>query len=328
MNASSDLVATARRLAAHHHDGQVDKAGQPYLGHIERVAERVGHLEPEVVATALLHDILEDTDVTADDLAAAGIPAAVIDAVVLLTKTGGPLHTYYEAIREHPVALAVKLADIADNSDPARLAQLAPDVRERLTNKYANAVEALRVFNIHVDRQQPPTLTFDDTGGDPILSYRPDEGGWVLHVQYYAPATVSSQPRCPRYRMDVAEFDEVDEALSKAQKRLRGGLPDVDMLELGKVRLRSVRGSSLTATLRQNGSLSIFGHDFGASEYEYWYKIEAEHVPALALKLGGIPGDDILLVLREHYLGDNALRLGPAIRDSGIKYGFSNWVSY
>ena len=88
MNASSDLVATARRLAAHHHDGQVDKAGQPYLGHIERVADRVSHLEPEVVATALLHDILEDTDVAADDLAAAGIPAAVIDAVVLLTKTG------------------------------------------------------------------------------------------------------------------------------------------------------------------------------------------------------------------------------------------------
>ena len=49
MNANSDLVAVARRLAAHQHDGKVDKAGQPYLGHIERIADRVSHLEPQVV---------------------------------------------------------------------------------------------------------------------------------------------------------------------------------------------------------------------------------------------------------------------------------------
>jgi (p)ppGpp synthase/HD superfamily hydrolase len=139
----TDLVATARRLAEMHHDGQLDKAGAPYIGHILRVADRVSHLDPEVIAAALLHDILEDTAATAADLAAAGIPATVIEAVVLLTKTGGPLEDYYARIREHPVALAVKLADIADNADPARQAQLDPDTRRRLTAKYDKARAAL-----------------------------------------------------------------------------------------------------------------------------------------------------------------------------------------
>ena len=138
-----DLVATARSLATEHHAGQVDKAGEPYLGHIERVANRVSHLAPEVVAAAFLHDVLEDTAATQAELAAAGIPATVIESVVLLTKTGGPLDAYYARIRENPAALAVKLADIADNSDPARQARLSPEVRERLTRKYARAVAAL-----------------------------------------------------------------------------------------------------------------------------------------------------------------------------------------
>ena len=143
MSADTELVATARHLATQHHAGQVDQAGQPYIGHIERVADRVSHLEPEVIAAAWLHDIIEDTTITEADLAAAGIPATVIDAVVLLTKTGGPLDAYYARIRENPLALAVKLADVADNADPTRLAQLAPEVRERLTRKYAKAVASL-----------------------------------------------------------------------------------------------------------------------------------------------------------------------------------------
>ena len=141
--AGTELVTVARHLASQNHAGQVDKAGQPYIGHIERVADRVSHLEPEAVAAAWLHDIIEDTTVTQEDLAAAGIPAPVIEAVVLLTKTGGPLDDYYARIRQNPLALAVKLADIADNADPARQAQLAPEVRERLTRKYAKAVAAL-----------------------------------------------------------------------------------------------------------------------------------------------------------------------------------------
>ena len=172
---------------------------------------------------------------------------------------------------------------------------------------------------IHVDRQQPPALTFADTGGEPIRSYLPDDGGWVLHVQHYRP-----------FRMDVAEFDKVDEAQSKARERLRGKLPDVDLLEIGRVSLRSERGerggsryfSSLTAALRENGSLSVFGHDVGATEYEYWYTIKSEDIPALVVALGGTPVDGILDVLKENWSGDAALGLGPAIRNSGINYDF------
>lgn len=139
----TDIVTVARQLAEHHHMYQVDKAGEPYIGHILRVADRVGHLAPEFVAAALLHDILEDTEATAGELADAGMPAEVIEAVTLLTKTGGPLDDYYARIRTHRVAVAVKLADIADNSDPERLSALEPATRERLERKYAKAVAAL-----------------------------------------------------------------------------------------------------------------------------------------------------------------------------------------
>lgn len=145
MTTDIELVTAARRLAEHHHSGQVDKAGEPYIGHVYRVADRVVPCEAEYVATALLHDILEDTAATVEDLAAAGVPESVIAAVVVLTKTGGPLEHYYAQVRANPIALAVKLADVADNSDPARLSQLEPAVRDRLTRKYAKALAALSI---------------------------------------------------------------------------------------------------------------------------------------------------------------------------------------
>ena len=137
------IVDIARRLAEQHHAGQVDKAGEPYLGHVLRVADRVAAHGPVAVAAALLHDVIEDTAAGTDDLAAAGIPDAVIEVVLLLTKTEGPLDAYYARIRAHPVAVVVKLADVADNSDPARLGLLDAATRERLERKYAKAVAAL-----------------------------------------------------------------------------------------------------------------------------------------------------------------------------------------
>ncbi|UKA55477.1 hypothetical protein LFT45_06015 [Arthrobacter sp. FW305-BF8] len=68
----------------------------------------------------------------------------MIDAVVLLTRTeANTSNGYYEAIRENPIALAVKLADIADNTDPERTARLEPEVRQRLAAKYENARKLL-----------------------------------------------------------------------------------------------------------------------------------------------------------------------------------------
>lgn len=138
----AEALALAERL----HAGQVDKAGQPYIGHLMRVGFTVnatGGSRAALIA-ALLHDAVEDDRATLQDLAAAGVPAAALALVALLTKAPGqPYAEYLAAIKADPDALAVKLADIADNSDPARLAMLPPDVADRLRIKYAKALEIL-----------------------------------------------------------------------------------------------------------------------------------------------------------------------------------------
>lgn len=135
-----DLVTTARDIATTAHRGQVDKAGAPYIGHPARVA---GHAaaaggDERVVAAAWLHDVVEDTGVTPDDLCTAGIPDDVVAAVVALSKVPGQsVEDYVAAVNRDPIARAVKVADLADNTDPERLAQLDEDTRERLVAKYA-----------------------------------------------------------------------------------------------------------------------------------------------------------------------------------------------
>ena len=135
-------VAAAKAIATIAHRFQTDKIGVPYIEHPRRVAASLA--DPKHVAAAWLHDVIEDCGITAEDLAAAGISDEVIAAVVLLTRTndnGG--NGYYEAIRENPIALAVKLADIADNTDPERTVRLEPKDRERLAEKYKTALQLL-----------------------------------------------------------------------------------------------------------------------------------------------------------------------------------------
>jgi (p)ppGpp synthase/HD superfamily hydrolase len=139
-----DVITRARLLAERAHAGQLDKAGLPYIGHLERVASYVDPADPLAQTAALLHDSIEDTSLTAHDLADHGIPAPAIEAVELLTrrKEQDP-EDYYQAIRENALAREVKLADLADNSDPARLALLPDAHQARLTRKYAAAYRAL-----------------------------------------------------------------------------------------------------------------------------------------------------------------------------------------
>ena len=130
-----DAVAIARAA----HQGQVDKGGEPYIGHPLRVMGRVEG-EYERMA-AVLHDVLEDTDVTADDLRAAGCPEPVIAAVVALTKRPGEtLAASMARVAADPIARRVKRADVADNSDPERLARLDPATAARLRRKYAESI--------------------------------------------------------------------------------------------------------------------------------------------------------------------------------------------
>lgn len=148
-----DMVRMARELASTAHARQVDKAGAPYIEHPRRVAARVAGDElagaqvrdelAVAVAVAWLHDVVEDTDVTAEVLRAA-FPEEVVAAVLALTRrVGEELDVYYARVAANPLALRVKRADIADNTDPARTAALTTSTRERLAAKYAHAVAAL-----------------------------------------------------------------------------------------------------------------------------------------------------------------------------------------
>ncbi len=135
-------VDEARRLATEAHRSQLDKSGAPYIGHPLRVAKRLDSVDEQVVA--LLHDVLEDTPVTVDDLAAAGATEAQLRALELLCHAPGVDDlTYWRSVRSDPLALIVKIADIADNTDPARVARLDARTAERLAAKYRNALAVL-----------------------------------------------------------------------------------------------------------------------------------------------------------------------------------------
>lgn len=135
-------LAEAIALARSAHEGQVDKAGQPYIEHPLRVMGRVSG-EYEQMA-AVLHDVVEDTALTVDDLEEAGCPGTVTKAVDALTKRPGEsLADSMARVAVDPIALSVKRADIADNSDPARLALLDEATADRLRKKYADSLALL-----------------------------------------------------------------------------------------------------------------------------------------------------------------------------------------
>ena len=137
------LTLDALKCAWEAHLGQLDKSGLPYIFHPYHLAEQ---MDDEVsCAAALLHDVVEDTDVTLEQLRQR-FPAEVTDAVALLThdKTTDYLD-YVRALRANPVAKKVKLADLAHNSDQSRLgwASVSPEQLRRLREKYARAKELL-----------------------------------------------------------------------------------------------------------------------------------------------------------------------------------------
>ena len=136
-----DLVQRAKDLAHRAHAGQVDKAGRPYIEHVSRVAAACAE-DPEAEAVAWLHDVVEDTSGFVLEFNA--FPMRVRDTVLRLTRYGfeAPRH-YYAGILRDPIALRVKLADIADNADESRLALLDEKTAARLRKKYARAIAAL-----------------------------------------------------------------------------------------------------------------------------------------------------------------------------------------
>ncbi|MFC6061162.1 HD domain-containing protein [Streptomyces ochraceiscleroticus] len=131
-----EVEALARRA----HEGQTDKAGRPYAGHLAAVAAgvRARGGSDEQIAAAWLHDSVEDDALSSEWLAGAALPPATKAMVLALTKRAGePPEEYAARILATPGALLVKEADLAHNADPDRLAVLDAATRERLTAKYA-----------------------------------------------------------------------------------------------------------------------------------------------------------------------------------------------
>ncbi|MBQ1280880.1 MAG: HD domain-containing protein [Oscillospiraceae bacterium] len=131
------MRAMAIAYAAHH--GQVDKAGMPYIFHPMHLAEQMS--DEYSTCAALLHDTVEDTDVTIGDLEAE-FPREVTEAIRLLTHEKGTDYLeYVRSIKGNPIALAVKLADLAHNSDETRLdgTDMSEEIREYFRKKYAAA---------------------------------------------------------------------------------------------------------------------------------------------------------------------------------------------
>lgn len=135
----------AIQIAAAAHAGQFDKAGQPYILHPLRVMLRVTS-ERERIA-AVLHDVVEDTDVTLEQLASEGFERVVLSAVEALTKQPGETRLQAAArAAADPIARAVKLADNTENMDLSRIA--APTEKDFARLRQYEEVRALLLMHI------------------------------------------------------------------------------------------------------------------------------------------------------------------------------------
>lgn len=137
----TEMTKKALRLCFDAHKDQVDKSGLPYVFHPFHLAEQV---EGEAaVCTALLHDVVEDTEYTLQDLEKMGFPPNILEALALLTHDEAvPYMEYVSAIGRHPTARAVKLADLRHNSDLSRLDAVTERDLQRV-EKYKAAIALL-----------------------------------------------------------------------------------------------------------------------------------------------------------------------------------------
>lgn len=120
--AKGELLSKAIHLATNAHHGQFDKGGSPYILHVLAVMNLLESPDEELQTIALLHDVIEDTDTTFQDLKDAGFSQRVIDAVRLLTKMPGQTYKEYkEGVFSSWDAMRVKAADLTHNSDIRRL---------------------------------------------------------------------------------------------------------------------------------------------------------------------------------------------------------------
>jgi len=139
----TDLTKKAMQIAFDAHKEQVDKGGMPYIYHPIHVAEKMD--DEHTTCVALLHDVVEDTNMTFEKLSEVGFPIEVIEALKFLTHDDNvPYLEYIMEIKKNEIAKKVKLADLAHNSDLSRLSIVDDKARKRAA-KYCQAIDILKM---------------------------------------------------------------------------------------------------------------------------------------------------------------------------------------
>ena len=145
----TDMTKKALKLCFAAHKDQTDKSGMPYVFHPFHLAEQMPDEETTIVA--LLHDVVEDTPYTLDDLREMGFSEKVLAALTLMTHDKSiPYMDYVAKIKENKIAMTVKLADLKHNSDLSRLDAVDEKALKRI-EKYRQAIALLTSNRQFVD---------------------------------------------------------------------------------------------------------------------------------------------------------------------------------
>jgi hypothetical protein len=145
-------IERAIQIAARAHEGQVDKQELPYILHPLRVMDGVEGLDAKIVA--VLHDVVEDTSVTLDDLEREGFSGAVLAAVRCVTHAEGESYAdYVVRCRPDPIARRVKLSDLADNTRLSRTI-VRPHALARDTARYAKYLLSHSFLTDQINEEQ------------------------------------------------------------------------------------------------------------------------------------------------------------------------------
>ena len=200
-----DLYDLALRIAIKAHEGQKDKSGHEYIMHPICVAERCS--DPRAKIVALLHDTIEDTEVTVEYLRKEGFPEEIINGILSVTKRDG--ESYEDFVRraaENEIGIIVKKADLEDNMDIRRLQEITDKDVERL-RKYLKAwqflnnaalsqatptepIEAERKFLVEIVDELPECRELEITqtylkekdGVEPRVRKRKENGKYVYFL--------------------------------------------------------------------------------------------------------------------------------------------------
>lgn len=138
----TEMTKKALKLSFEAHKNQIDKSGVPYVYHPFHLAEQM--IDEDTTIVALLHDVVEDTYYTLDDLSSMGFSDEIIEAISLMTHDKNiPYMDYVAQIAKNPIAKAVKLADLRHNSDLSRL-DIITDKDLKRVEKYKKAIALLQ----------------------------------------------------------------------------------------------------------------------------------------------------------------------------------------